>query len=219
MLNVKFYCMKKKIILLSFLILLTSQSFSQFRIGLSVQPGINNSRISSQTDSLTYLSAGSSFKIWPGLFFEFEMQQNYIFSTGIYWTPKKFDIQLASGQEIRDYTKTIQYIQLPLYLKLLTDEISLDKKIYFDLGPALEVKVEESLGGDEEEVYIDDIKSWNISLHFGAGIEMRIGINTIVTGGVSYYRGMVNSINPDSLVEDSLRIKSDFYALNLGIKF
>ncbi len=209
----------RKLVLLTLFIIFNFQIFAQTRIGLSVQPGILANRVNSEIDSLQVRKDGSKPKIWLGIFIEKELKENYFFITGLYWAPKRFGMQQGSGADQETLHVKLQYLQIPILLKLLTDEIALDKKIYFQVGPIMEIKIQDSPDRNLSEFYIDKINFWDISLHFGTGLDIKVGQNTILTGGFSYYRGLVNTVKTSKSLDSKIRIKNDFYAINLGIKF
>lgn len=208
-----------RLILLSFFLFFTIQNFAQTRIALSVQPGILTNRISSEVDSLHVTREGSKPKIWLGISMEKELKENYFFITGLHWAPKRFGMKQGSGSEQKSLQVKLQYLQIPVLLKLLTDEIALDKKIYFQLGPILEIKLKESADRKLSDFYIDKVDFWDISLHFGAGLDIKVGRNTILTGGLAYYRGLANIVKTSKVLDSNIRVKNDYYALSLGVKF
>ena len=210
--------MKKYSILISFLAVLTVQATSQVKIGLNAMPGISVNRISTQSDSIYINNHGAGFRIALGLLLDLESDKNYHFSTGVYWFPKRVGIQMENGQKEISKTYKLQYIQIPFNLKLKTDEISIDKWIFFQFGMAIEMKVDES-GGQLDELYLKEFNFLDIVLDFGVGIEMKLGQNTSLLAGVTYYRGLLNVIEPASFLKGDFKSKNDFWALNLGLKF
>ncbi len=210
----------RKILSVLFLFSLLSTGVNgQFKIGLSVQPGFISNRIASDIDSLDYSAGDSKIKPWLGLFIDVELKENYYFTSGIYWAPKSLNLRMEGAGSASDLQMNVQYLQIPFLLKLLTDEIALDKKIYFNIGPAFDIRIEESIGNNKEELYIDKINLFDLNLNIGAGMEFKIGQNTVLVAGLSYYRGMINAAKPVTGLKDKLRVKNDFYAINLGIKF
>ena len=85
-------------------------------------------------------------------------------------------------------------------------------------GLAFEMKIDES-GKNLEEVYLEKFNFWDIVLDLGIGIEMKLGQNTAFFSGITYYRGLLNAVQPQSFLENDLKVKNDYWALNLGIKF
>jgi hypothetical protein len=209
----------KPIIILILLLIISLYGYPQVNIGLSVQPGILANRVSDNINAVSAGKDGSKPKLWLGINFEKELRKNSYFLTGIYWAPKRFGMRLSDETGERTLNVNLQYLQLPLMLKLYTDEIALDKRLYFQVGPALEFKVHDSTDADLVDFYISKINFWDVSLHFGAGMDFRVGYNTRISGGFTYYRGLVNVIIPESDYKGDLRVKNDFYALIVGIRF
>ena len=125
---------------------------------------------------------------------------------------------IEDGQEVIVQTHKLQYIQVPLNLKLKTDEISIDKWLFFQFGLAFEMKVDER-GGNLQELYLKEFNFLDIVLDAGMGIEMKLGQNTALFTGLTYYRGLLNTIEPASFLKGDFKAKNDFWGLNLGLKF
>jgi len=210
--------MKKHIILITILFFVIVPSFGQIEVGINVLPGISANRVSSDSDSISFYNDGVGYKISLGLLLDFEFKKNYYLSTGLYWFPERVGIKAQLSDETRTQSYDLQYIQLPLNLKLLTDEFSIDKKVFFQVGLAFEFKVNEK-GGNLNDIFIDKFNFYDIKLDFGVGLEMKVGLKTTLITGITYYRGLVNVIKPDSFLKGDLKIKNDYYALNLGVKF
>lgn len=210
--------MKKLIILITILFLVIVPSYGQIEVGINVLPGISTNRVSSDSDSISFDNDGVGYKISLGLLLDFELKENYYFSTGIYWFPERIGIKATLSDEVRTQSYNLQYIQLPFNLKLLTDEFSIDKKVFFQLGLAFQFKLNEK-GNNLNDIFIDKFNFYDIKLDFGVGLEMKVGQNTTLITGITYYRGLVNAIKPNSFLKGDLSIKNDYYALNLGVKF
>jgi len=210
--------MKKYNILFSLILFLSTTAFSQVKVGANILPGISVNRISSDSDTISFDNDGIGYRIALGILFDFETRKNYYFSTGIYWFPKRIGIKAESPEGEKEQSFNLQYIQVPFNFKLLTDEFSIDKWFFFQFGIAFEMKVDES-GKYTDEVYIEKFNFWDIVLDFGVGIEMKLGQNTAFFTGVTYYRGLLNTVKPQPFLQNELTVKNDYWALNLGIKF
>jgi hypothetical protein len=192
--------------------------YGQVKIGVNVLPGISVNRISSESDTISYDNSGIGYKTALGVLFDIELRDNYNFSTGIYWFPKRigFKVEDSEGEKIQSYK--LQYLQVPFNFKLMTDEFSIDRWFFFQFGLAFEMKIDES-GKHLEEIYINKFNFLDIVLDFGTGIELKLGQNTILLTGISYYRGLLNVVQPQSSLKGDLKAKNDYWSLNLGIKF
>lgn len=209
----------KPIITLILLLILSQYTYSQVNIGLSAQPGILANRVSDNIDGVSAGKDGSKPKLWLGINLEKELNDNSYFLTGLHWAPKRFGMRLSDETGARNLNVNLQYLQLPLMLKLYTDEVALDKRLYFQVGPAVEFKFHDSADANLGDFYISKINFFDVSLHFSTGLDFRVGYNTRISGGFAYYRGLVNVIIPESGYKGDLRVKNDFYALNVGIRF
>ena len=210
--------MKKYYILFSLTLSLSTYAPGQVKVGANLLPGISANRISSDSDTISFSNDGVAYRIALGILFDFETRKNYYFSTGIYWFPERVGIKAESAEGVKQQTFNLQYLQIPLNFKLLTDEFSIDKWFFFQFGLAFEMKIDES-GKNLEEVYLEKFNFWDIVLDLGIGIEMKLGQNTSFFSGITYYRGLLNAVQPQSFLENDLKIKNDYWALNLGIKF
>jgi len=198
--------------------LLSTTAFSQVKVGANLLPGISTNRISSDSDTISFSNDGVGYRIALGILFDFETRKNYYFSTGIYWFPKRIGIKAGSSEGENEQSFNLQYLQIPFNFKLLTDEFSIDKWFFFQFGIAFDMKIDES-GKYTEAVYIEKFNFWDIVLNFGVGIEMNLSQNTTFFTGVTYYRGLLNAVKPQSFLENELTVKNDYWALSLGVKF
>ncbi len=210
--------MKKYYILVSLILFLSTNTQSQVKVGANILPGISANRISSDSDTISFTNDGVGYRIALGILFDFETKKNYYFSTGIYWFPERVGIKAENAEGDKQETFNLQYLQVPLNFKLLTDEFSIDKWFFFQFGLAFEMKIDES-GRNSEEVYIEKFNFWDIVLNLGIGVEMKLGQNTAFFSGITYYRGLLNVVTPQTFLQNDLSVKNDYWALNLGIKF
>ena len=136
--------MKKYNILFSLILFLSTSALSQVKVGANILPGISVNRISSDSDTISFSNDGVGYRIALGILFDFETKKNYYFSTGIYWFPERVGIKAESPEGVKQQSFNLQYLQIPLNFKLLTDEFSIDKWFFFQFGLAFEMKIDES---------------------------------------------------------------------------
>ena len=199
-------------------ILLASITYGQVKVGFNILPGLSVNRISSESDTLTFSNDGVGYKIALGVFFDFETKKNYYFSTGLYWFPKRVGFKVMHSENVSAQSFNLQYIQIPFNFKFMTDEFSIDKKFFFQAGLAFEMKVDEK-GRHLENIYLEKFNFWDIVLDFGVGIDMKLGQNTTLFTGITYYRGLLNVVKPQPFLKGDLKAKNDYWAINLGMKF
>lgn len=221
----------RKVILLSILgIFISFGAYSQdpsIKLGIKLAPTFGSTRIVLDDPDVTIDNDGASMKMTFGLVVDKELAENYVFSTGLMYIPKKVGISLnpsnayAGAPLNASEEYKLQYLQLPATLKLFTNEVSPDMRVYFQLGMALEIKLYEEADPElVEQESIDAFQTFNIPLIMGAGMEYRAGVSTVLFGGISYQRGLTNIVkNTNVNFADELFIKSTLISIDLGVKF
>ena len=191
---------------------------AQVNIGLQVSPSLSFSRVNETSDSADLSSTGVGGKLQAGVFSDFLIAKSYYFSTGIFFVPKRIALQDNRTRSVEEVYH-LQYLQVPLMLKLFTDELTLDTRIYFQTGLTGEVKINEKTDL-AEQTYLGNFRTFDASWIIGAGLEYRIGYTTTLFGGLSYRRGLVNTIaQPFLPLDGDLSLKTDFVSLDLGVRF
>ncbi len=215
---------------ITFLLLFSLFHFAeaQFQLGLKFSPAVSSNRvklISDQSnDTLDIGGAGSRTVFSLGLIGDYNIADTYIFNSGIIWIPKKIRFTVAPGDDGGSYPNAqeeynLQYLQIPITLKLYTNEILPDLAIFFQLGMASEFKVFEE-PDREEYVLIDRFRFFDTSVILGGGVEYRAGINTILFVDVNYQRGLVSAIKSTGVpVEGDFTIRNSMLMFEFGIKF
>jgi len=214
--------MKKLVFLLFILVSLgfTRQAFAQVEIGLHFGPALSVNRVSGGTDSLQLNSNGVGGRVSLGVNADFIITDNYHFSTGLWFATKRAGLEARSRplSTVVKESYNLQYLQIPLSLKLYTSEVALDKRIYVQLGLLNEVLVFNEPSQDNH-VLIENFRPVDFSVLLGTGLEYRIGLNTLVYGGISYQRGLVNAVQDPTEALPDLVLKNDLLVLQLAIKF
>jgi hypothetical protein len=184
-------------------------------------------------------SDGSKFGFVYGLIADFSFANRYSFSTGI-------DISYRGGKlKTVDELKTtlnedsiistssnytMQYIELPLTLKLKTNEIG-SVVYYFQIGlsPGVNLSAKKSyesttqtyVGGtpsttptsDDDIDAQDEVTSFNLSMVIGAGLEYTLSGTTALVGGIQFNNGFLDSFENDP------KIMTNYLGLTLGVIF
>ena len=207
------------------MISISTPVFSQVKLGLKFSPVIANSRIEFSSDSLNVENDGSSFRFALGLVADKQLTETYFLSTGLFVVPKRVGISVspdAGGTQIKE-EYFLQYLQIPISLKLFTNEIKPDLSIYFQVGGAFEIKLNDRPAEDDyANGYLDEeFKGVDGNAMIGIGTEYRAGINTILFAGFTYQRGLFNSLKgtgPAAFNSD-LVIRNNVFMIDLGVKF
>ena len=213
----------RKYLLLACLgLLLQGTLQAQFKLGFQLSPTLSTNRINAESDSLNLNTDGAGLRVAFGPTIDVPIQENYFFSSGLLFVSKRAGIEAtrqggSPGIPVRE-TYGLQYLQVPLSLKLLTNEVALDKRIYFQFGTTLEFNIQEE-PDEEDNFLLEDFRWFDSSLLAAVGVEYKIGLNTTLFGGFSYHRGLINAVSESADVIDDIRYRNDYLGLDLGIKF
>lgn len=220
--------MQKFTLTVLFIGLLMGSVQGQSKLGLKFSPVFANSRIDLSyddiaNDTLDIENDGTGTKFSLGLIFDYEITETYYFSTGLVYVPKRVAFTVA-GENGGSYPNAseeyrLQYLQLPISLKLFTNEVMPDLSIYFQVGGTADIKLHEE-PVDEEFTLIEKFNPIDASVLLGSGLEYRAGVSTILFAGISYQRGLINTINTTNpALPDEFTIRNTVVMLDLGIKF
>ena len=208
---------------LAFFAFQTAQA--QTKIGIKLAPTLSANRIdfTNPTGGGNYSvsSNGVGGRIIFGPFVDILIAENYYFHTGLLYAPKRIGITVTdrSSNNTFEQSYRLQYLQLPVALKLFTNELALDTRVYFQLGGLLDIKISDRPGDDYSLEFIDRTRLFDFTLHLGSGVEYRMGYNTILFGGVFYNRGLVNAVTRTMENGPDINVKNDLIGLDLGVKF
>nr|GFD43164.1 hypothetical protein [Tanacetum cinerariifolium] len=81
--------------------------------------------------------------------------ENYAFNTGLFLTGKGGTISYTEQLNFRPGTARVeqkiamQYLELPLTVKLFTNEVAPDTRLYFQVGGSIAVPVQVRIDGDK----------------------------------------------------------------------
>lgn len=229
----------KKLFLAAFALAATVGTASaQVEIGLKVSPGITFLGVDAPSDN-NLKSEGSRLGFGGGLVVDYFFGENYAFGTGLQFMSKggsysyAFRDALNTAPQSAGTTKlAIHYLELPLTVKLFTNEISSGARLYFQTGFSLAAPIGARINGDKR--YVDPVTKQEttalqhvvfLDANFLAsiGAEYALGQSTKTFVGLSYHRGLLNT---DSYFDDERNpklkdfvLKNNVFALDLGLKF
>lgn len=229
----------KKLILTLAALTAAPAAFAQVEIGLKVSPSISYLRTSSPSGT-SFQSESSKLSFGGGIFMDYFFGQNYAFNTGLFLTGKGGTISyldrnpnpVSSAGSVRKEQKiAMQYLELPLTIKLFTNEVAPDTRVYFQVGGSLAVPVQARINGEKN--YIDTSNGNNetsagshvfdidANLIGAVGAEYQLGQSTKFLAGISYHHGLVDLdryFEKDRGFSD-VSIKNSVFSLDLGLKF
>ena len=218
--------MKKTTLLIAlFSSVVGSFAQSDFQLGLHFSPNIGWIKPIGDNIEADGAKLGYSF----GVIGDFNISENYTFSTGIQLVNTGFskikpDVQTFtdnSGNEVTGYGQTtsdirLNYVEIPLTLKLRTNEIGYMKyygQVGFGLGVNYRALADEEFSyttvttqgatlSNEEVDYNDEINLFRAALIIGAGVEYNLSGNTSLVLGVTYNNGFSNIFSKDVYTPD-----------------
>ncbi|EJF10282.1 MULTISPECIES: porin family protein [Pontibacter] len=222
----------KKLALLLLFLGFTSTAMAQMEIGIQFSPTISGNRFIAE-DRHGFEKSSNTLRIGVGVVGDYFFSNNYAFSSGLMFRSKgskiKYDFtsQDPNGQPTTvpvEDDLTVQYLEIPLTLKLFTNEVAPDVILYFQVGGALGTKVSAQVNNQKVINGEKTAKRFNIfetSALLGTGAELQLGQSTKLFGGVTYLRGLSNIDNfySDRLGDKNIAIKNNGVSLDVGIKF
>ncbi|MEQ8910520.1 MAG: porin family protein [Vicingaceae bacterium] len=221
-----------------------------FQLGFLLAPNI--SWINPDSEGLE--SDGSKFGFSYGVIADFNIAENYSVSTGFTLLnsggkidyPDKVDVATAGGTSVSQGGRTtadirLKYVQIPLTIKLKTNEIGYMRYFgQFGLGAAVNIDAEAETefdfpGGsgtvkNDEVDFKDEISLFRASLLMGIGAEYNVSGNTSIMFGINFDNGFLNILSEDIYQEDpngdgmgnrdeSFKAINNSLILNFGVLF
>jgi opacity protein-like surface antigen len=191
-------------------ILIAQDEGSKFQFGLKVAPTF------AWITSDDFETAGGQIGFAYGLIGDYHFTKNYALGTGIDVTYRGGKIESASvntstGEVTKeDIGYSLQYIELPVTMKLMTNEIGYIT-YYGQFGFAPGVNIRAKADG---ESFKSDVSPFNLALLVGLGAEYSLGGRTALTGGIKFNNGFL-----DFVKEKEVKGTSSFIALEVGVMF
>ncbi|GAA4366388.1 hypothetical protein GCM10023185_37470 [Hymenobacter saemangeumensis] len=227
--------MKKLSLTLAALLATIGAASAQVEIGLKVSPAITSLRADSPTAN-RFQSESAQVGIGGGLVVDYFFGENYAFSTGLQLTGKggsySYQFKDAADNTITVADKLrIDYLELPLAVKLFTNEVATDIRLYFQVGGSVAVPIGARINGEKRWLDISGKETTALQRVFfidanalaGLGVEYQLAKSTKAFVGLSYHRGLINL---DSFFDDErepkikdVSIKNNVFALDFGLKF
>ncbi len=157
-----------------------------YKIGIKVAPTLSNVRTSTSGNA-SIERDGSALKFLLGAFVDIPFKENYFFSGGVNYASKasQFTATTFGNTITEEYDH--EYLQVPILLKLYTNEVLLDTKLFFNFGLIPEVRLNSALNSTTSP-NSNLIFEWNdldLAGNFGGGVERGIGVNTRVIAALN----------------------------------
>ena len=220
----------KKILLLLAVMTFSFASYSQVKIGLRLAPGLSLNSVTDKNgaDSVKLSKNGGGFAFSAGVNLDFFFSDNYAFMTGLWFSTKTAGLKIEDSHKYSTSTNTqkvaLQYVQVPIALKVYTNELATNIKMNFTLGGTIDVKIAEKLKSNTYPttyIYKSSYQPLNVGILVGSGVEYQTGGNMILFGGIYYNRGLLGQLkNTDNLkYKDFAKYGISSLNLEVGAKF
>jgi Outer membrane protein beta-barrel domain len=208
---------------------------AQVEIGLKVSPSITSLRADGPSAN-PFSGGDSKVSFGGGLIVDYFFGENYALGTGLFLTGKGGSYtytELAGTPFATPVTQklTIQYLEVPATVKLFTNEVAPDVRLFFQLGASLAVPIsarindekffKDPLKGNAETSAYSHVFPVDANALLGLGAEYQLGTRTKVLGGLSYHRGLVDLDHYFEKERDfkDVNIRNSVFSLDLGMKF
>lgn len=193
-----------------------------YRIGIKAGPTISFVRTNTDGNSTSIERDGSQVKFLLGAFVDVPFKDNYYFHGGVNFAGRSTKIILDDPAYFSGTPTSAnyehEYLQLPALLKLYTNEVMLDTKLFFNFGVIPEIRLN-TTNKMEAVNPITEFQNFDVSGNFGGGIERAIGVNTNVFAALNYNIGFLNQVKEQTNALDDLKVKNNLIAIEFGIKF
>ncbi|GHE55861.1 MULTISPECIES: outer membrane beta-barrel protein [Roseivirga] len=216
----------KKYVFTALIALFLSQKVTaqieDYRIGVKLAPTVSYVRASTDGNSTTFERNGSTVKFLIGAFVDIPFKDNYYFHTGINYASRNTKVTATDAAYFGGTPTSAEYdheyIQLPALIKLYTNEVLLDTKLFFNFGVIPEVRLNTN-NKTENINLITEFQHFDINGNFGGGVERAIGVQTSLFASINYNIGFINQVKEQSNSLDDLKVKNSLIAIEFGIKF
>ena len=208
--------MKRIIFTLLLISSFTAADAQKFKFGLTAAPGL--AWLKPDTEGLE--SDGSKIAFSYGIIGDYNFTDNYALSTGIEIAYKggkiiNRDTAISTVGEITTFN--LQYIELPLTLKMKTNEIGYITYFgRFGFVPAYNIKAkgEVDVSGTITEVDLDsEVNDFNVSLLIGAGAQYALSGETALIGSINFENGFLD------VLDGSQKAIANVISLKVGVLF
>jgi len=227
--------MKKGLLIVSLALIsfltIAQDDGSKVKFGIHVGPSFSTSRLRNDNISdATIEKNGTKIKFSAGLSIENFVQDNIAFYFGLDFKTKYASFSYLKNNTLFTPEVNLQYVSLPIALKLYTNQFADNYKVYFMAGGNVDFKLDEVYKTNDHFTN-NDIKAVNgkmitwydLGLVFGLGGEYQIpNTSNVLFAGFHYNRGLANVLKnkftPD-VNGKKIMLRNDLYEIVFGFKF
>ncbi|MFN8353431.1 MAG: outer membrane beta-barrel protein [Spirosomataceae bacterium] len=209
-----------------------SHYFRKIEMGFRFAPLLSANSL--ETDGVFdgTVNNGAAMRMSIGPYGDLFFAENYAFGTGLFYTvkrasvltPKSFPKEVGVSSE---GSYNLQYLQIPLTIKMFTNELVRDTRFYVQCGGLAEVKLaEKPLDKNVNALYryyqttsapgevLRLFSFADFGMVLGIGAEYEIGGGLRLLTGLTYNRGLT-----DVMRDKNLSMKNNVFCFDLGVKF
>lgn len=218
--------------------------FYKLKMGFKFSPGFLFNYVESSKNFKGFDSNGANIRLSLGPVVDMYITDKYAFSTGLWYTVKSvnysmhgnfydnelFKMNPLTVDEVRgtEANFNLQYLQVPLTMKIFSDQIVQDTPLFLQFGGTLDLKIaEKALDKTRNALFQYQERLASSQSIFGLGdIGLLVGIGgekSLNRGGDSFFFGIqyqrgLTEINRDRSFADLVTKNGAFY-LDFGVKF
>lgn len=216
----------------------------KLKMGFKFSPTVTINEVEASKDFRDLDATGINLKMSLGPIIDFYFTEKYAFSTGLWYTVKGVSYSVGNNFYNNDLFDTyplnaderigtkaafnLQYLQVPVTLKIFSDGVFSDTPVYLQFGGTFDLKIaEKPIDKTSNPLYQYSQRVGNqpsifnlgdINLLLGFGVEKRMGGgDDSFIFGIQYQRGLTE-INHSKGFSD-LITKNGLIMLDLGLKF
>jgi len=188
----------------------SDEKVKTFQLGFTASPTFG---WLSDSEPAAFKSKGLRTGFTYGVLGDFAFSNNYYFSTGLGVTTINANTEFPASSSNTDVVYKMQYLQVPLTLKLKSNDIE-NKKFYGQFGLDANVKIgaKATIGGQSSDI-AKEVNVFRLGLIIGGGAEWKVAQNVSLLTGLSYNNGFTDVFDGD------VKSKNSYVSLNLGVFF
>jgi opacity protein-like surface antigen len=234
--------MKKILLLIIVFSANLSNSFSQikeWKVGITAFPLLAWSRATPEQftneSNVRYEFSGVGTKLRGGFGFfgDYFYNDNIAFNIGLNYYFAGSGFKVTNNTQSENTVKNIatQHIQVPLGLKLISNYITDNFKIFFNPGITTDFRVVTYINGKKEyqptsgAALVNNNKFthfFGLNFRIAAGVEYTLPNDMTAIIGFSYSRGLLNTTKDEEYrarTKNAFMIKNDYVSLDLALRF
>lgn len=216
--------MKTYFLSLTFCFFTTIVLSQEARFGFTVSPSFSIANVDAATndgmDAVNYTddTNGNTGIMYGAMVdYDFTGEDRYYLHSGVMMHHTGFEVDYTvntqQGVVSEQSEVNVNYIEVPLILKLKTDDIGY-LRYFGQFGLNNAIKIGQKVESGNRGRALTDAKSFNAGLNVGGGIEYAISQQTSAVGGIYYVNGFSNVFD-----SDAGSIKQNQLAIRLGVYF